>query len=313
MSESDQNEAEQPQQPQTTEQPEEHPNENELDFGDNHMSDVDTHKHADEGELNDILGVNDDGDHDMLDINDETEKQQAQADTGPEWVQIRNLTRPFTEGALRRKIESVGGKIADITSDFWLNSIKSMACVRLENHVEIIEEFKGALNGTNWPNSNPKQLEIVVISNAQKLQEVQDDKMEKVEDKQPTRRRSPSPRKRRSPSPVPPLPDKIDDEKLASLGIFKTKTKPHVYWKLAPKKPKKEEKPEEVKTVEVKTEENGTVEPEVTKQLVEEEEQAVPTGDGESAPPEEEQPTPLVEAESPVATEQTAEMAVGEA
>lgn len=278
---------------------------------DAHMSEED--KREGGGELNDLLGVHDEGEeHNMLDINDDTEKAVGGEQSQVEWVQINNLTRPFTEGALRRKIESVGGKIADIKSDFWLNTIKSMACVRLENHTEIIEEFKTALNGKNWPNSNPKQLEVTVITGADKEKHVS---RQNNSSREP-RRRTPErgireERKRRSPSPVPPLPERIDDKKLEEFGIFKTKTTPHLYWKMTAKRPKKvvtEEKPKEDEQVKV----DGDVKSEVGSTKSEGQKSGsggVPdegvVANGECA---EEAPTQEVEAQSPVPAEQAVAM-----
>lgn len=139
----------------------------------------------------------------------------------------------------------MGGKIADPKVDFWLNSIKSMAYVKLENHAEAYDKIHSEMHDKTWPDSNQKQLALSVESQDQKDADVQADLAPFMPKPVPTpvvdhraayektlreRSRSPVKRRSRSPSPRKSSPRRMNTEDL-DKKFRKTKTTPHIYWK----------------------------------------------------------------------------------
>ena len=98
-----------------------------------------------------------------LETADETEVETAAS--GP-WIRISNLQRPFTAKGLERKIVESGGEIANSKTDVWLNSIKSMAFVKISNHEDAHEKVIETMNGKTWPESSTKQLSLEVVDQA---------------------------------------------------------------------------------------------------------------------------------------------------
>merc|ERR1712151_535348 len=76
-----------------------------------------------------------------LDLGDVMNEEKPENNTeSSKWIKINNLMRPFTPQGLRKKITDLGGEITDAKTDFWLNSIKSMAFVKLANHDGVFEK-----------------------------------------------------------------------------------------------------------------------------------------------------------------------------
>merc|ERR1712066_369483 len=92
-----------------------------------------------------------------LDLGDVMNEEKPENTESSKWIKINNLMRPFTPQGLRKKITDLGGEIADVKTDFWLNSIKSMAFVKLANHDDVFEKLVEDMNGKTWPDSSIKQ------------------------------------------------------------------------------------------------------------------------------------------------------------
>lgn len=75
-------------------------------------------------------------------------------------VHVRNLTRPFTMGQLKELLNKYGRTLDD---KFWIDNVKSHCYVTYEN-IDNAKEAKEALNGTKWPQSNPKTLVCEYVS-----------------------------------------------------------------------------------------------------------------------------------------------------
>lgn len=192
---------------------------------------------------------------DLGDVMDQSAN--VSADTSGNWIKIQNLMRPFTPQGLRKKITDLGGEISDPKTDFWLNSIKSMAFVKLSNHSDVHSKIVEELDGKTWPESSIKQLTLSVVDQTQKDNDVLVDQggvvaaaptrpavdhranYERIQKKIQERSRSRSPVKRverqRSPTPKKDdTPRQMNTDDLDKL-FKKTTAKPHIYWK-----PKKE-------------------------------------------------------------------------
>lgn len=117
---------------------------------------------GEDGELED--NILDTGETLPEDTLDETPSDQ------PKWIQIQNLTRPFSTAGLKSHIKSLGGEFFGEKQDdhFWINSIKSCAFIRLENHSEVGADIVSKLDGTNWPEANPKTLLANIRSQSEK-------------------------------------------------------------------------------------------------------------------------------------------------
>jgi len=184
---------------------------------------------------------------------EEEETEQAGLDLGEiaepvktgEWIKISNLMRPFTPMGLRKKITDLGGNIADPKTDFWLNSIKSMAFIKLTNQAEAYPKIFSEMNGKTWPDSNQKQLALSLVSQQQKDADVQADLAPFMPKPVPPpvtdhkaayektlreRSRSPVKRRSRSPSPRKSSPRRMNTDEL-DKKFRKTTTTPHIYWK----------------------------------------------------------------------------------
>ena len=119
---------------------------------------------------------------DLGDVMNEEKPEKTENAPDCKWIKISNLMRPFTPQGLRKKITDLGGEIADPKTDFWLNSIKSMAFVKLANHDSVFEKVVGEMNGITWPDSSIKQLEVCVVDQVKKDQDVLIDQGGKVVD-----------------------------------------------------------------------------------------------------------------------------------
>lgn len=97
---------------------------------------------------------------------DPKESDEPAAETAPvqNFVKIANLTRPFSLPGLKRKIEEVSESKIDT---FWINSIKSICFVTL-TEIENLDKIIAALHDQNWPDSNPKKLNVILATQAQK-------------------------------------------------------------------------------------------------------------------------------------------------
>merc|ERR1712048_329470 len=186
-----------------------------------------------------------------LETADETEVETAAS--GP-WIRISNLQRPFTAKGLERKIVESGGEISNSKTDVWLNSIKSMAFVKISNHEDAHEKVIEAMNGKTWPESSTKQLSLEVVDQAIKDECVLIDEggMEKnskpvtdhganyeknLKQKSRSRSRSPVKRPERRRSPTPKRDETVRRMNTDEIDkkFKRTKAEPYIYWK-----PKKE-------------------------------------------------------------------------
>jgi len=82
-------------------------------------------------------------------------------------LHISNLTRPFTLSQLKELLGKYGALLTNVTSTtsekhyFWINSVKSHCYVAFENE-NGARAAKEALNNSIWPQSNPKQLKVII-------------------------------------------------------------------------------------------------------------------------------------------------------
>lgn len=80
-------------------------------------------------------------------------------------LHISNLTRPFTVSQLKELLSKYGPLLSNTQSQsnekhfFWINSVKSHCYVAFVNEPDA-KSAREALNNTQWPQSNPKQLKV---------------------------------------------------------------------------------------------------------------------------------------------------------
>lgn len=102
----------------------------------------------------------------MLDLNDELENKEKENSEKLEWIKIANLSRPYSLPALKRHLSEICGEIAE--DGFWINSVKSVCCVKFVNHAENAQKLVTEMDGKPWPEANPKNLSVSQISNSQR-------------------------------------------------------------------------------------------------------------------------------------------------
>jgi apoptotic chromatin condensation inducer in the nucleus len=86
------------------------------------------------------------------------EVQQTAQQEPQQAVRINNLVRPFTEASLRKLLNEHG-----TVTDMWMPSIKTHAFVIFETAKQAAACF-AALQGKQWPQTSPKQLQLTYLS-----------------------------------------------------------------------------------------------------------------------------------------------------